>query len=430
MKPNETSQVKLTTLNDKISSEAQGQPQVTKITRKIVTTTQPVTQTYVSKKVITTTTRVGAQPNTIPNTRYNNTASTKVPNVTKTTTSNYTRPGVQLTYSYNKPNNNINTNNRIVNTNSNQVLRNYQRPANQNNQLSRIQNSQSYSGNRNQPKRLEVSTSRYRPRATSPNPGSEKRKTINRGKPIENVQITHIIYSSQPLDFHIIENLNTDNLNTERITLSEEKRKNLQKIGKMESTCSCDKIEIKKPKRVNLTGNLTHYQHAQGIGMTDDKKENINPQFYFSEIKVLEPLALKKGESHIEVLEFRSDGKNYKSNPTIGKTSTRPVVKTTTSNVNRSSNNYVPNRTYNTNTPSKNNYYANNRGGTSGIKTTTFTSSSNRGNNNIGSSGKIVKETTTKVQMGSRSQYHNQSKPIVSISSERKVYNQNNFFKK
>ena len=40
--------------------------------------------------------------------------------------------------------------------------------------------------------------------------------------------------------------------------------------------------------------------------MTDDKKENINPQFYSSEIKTLEPLALKKGESHIEVLEFRS----------------------------------------------------------------------------------------------------------------------------
>ena len=113
--------------------------------------------------------------------------------------------------------------------------------------MSRIQNSQSYSGNQNQPKRPEVS-SHYKSRATSPNLSPEKRKSINRGKPIENVQITHIIYLSLPLEFHITENLNSDNLNTERIEISEENRKNLKKSGKMEVTCSCDNIEIKNPK--------------------------------------------------------------------------------------------------------------------------------------------------------------------------------------
>ena len=159
--------------------------------------------------------------------------------------------------SYNRQNNNnTNTNNINVNTTSNQVVKNYQRPVNQSSQMSRIQNSQSYSGNRNQPKRPKVSSSHYKPRATSPNLGSEKRKTINRGKPIENVQITHIIYSSLPLDFHFTENLNTD----------EENRKNFQKSEKIEVTCSCDNIEIKKPKPVNLTGNITHYHTLKELG--------------------------------------------------------------------------------------------------------------------------------------------------------------------
>ena len=52
--------------------------------------------------------------------------------------------------------------------------------------------SQSFAGNQYQPKRPQPSTS-YRPKAKSPEPGSIKRKTINRGKPVENVQITHII---------------------------------------------------------------------------------------------------------------------------------------------------------------------------------------------------------------------------------------------
>ena len=31
-----------------------------------------------------------------------------------------------------------------------------------------------------------------------------------------------------------------------------------------------------KPKKINLIGNTTHYQHARGNGMTNDRKENIN----------------------------------------------------------------------------------------------------------------------------------------------------------
>jgi hypothetical protein len=327
---------------------------------------------------------------------------------------------VQNTSSYNR--NVVNNNNNRSSNMNNQVLRNYQRPVNQNNQnIPRLQNSQSYGGNRNQPKRPEVSTSNYKPRVMSPNPSSAKIKTINRGKPIENVQITHIIYSTKPLEFHIIEALNEDNLNSKPIEISQDKRNNLQKSGKIEVTCSCDNINLKKSKPVDLVGKYTHYQHAQGIGMTD-KKENINPQFYSSEIKSLDPLIFNKAEPQIQILEFRSDGKNYNTTRTITKTIVKPVVNY---NTNRGSNI----KSYANTNQLKNNSSAAKRGVASATKTTTSSSTANyRGKS--GNDGGIVKETTTQVKMGSRSQFNNQSKPIVTTTVDRKSYNQSNFSKK
>ena len=427
MKPNEASQEKLTSLNDIISPNSQVEPEVTKITKKIVTTTQPTTEKIVSKRVITTITRVN-QPNVnvVQNTRYNNTPST----VNKITTTNYTRPAVQ-TSSYNRNVTNV-TNNRNSNNNinNNQPNRNYQRQVNQNKQnvpQSRIQNSQSYSGNRNQPKRPEVSSSSYKPRVMSPNPGSVKIKTIVRGKPTENVKITHIIYSTQPLEFHITEQLNFDNLKSKPIQISQQKRNDLQKSGKIEVTCSCDNINLKKKKPLDLTGTYTHYQHAQGIGMTD-KKENINPQFYSSEIKALEPLQFAKGEPQIQVLEFRTNDKNYNTNKTVTKTIVKPLITTNY----RTNNNYTQNRGYSNTNQLKSTSGANNRGVGTGVRTTSTTTSSMnyRGKPGTGSGGEIVKETTTQVKMGSRSQFHNQGKPIVTTSTEKKIYNQSNFLKK
>ena len=67
-----------------------------------------------------------------------------------------------------------------------------------------------------------------------------------------------------------------------------------------------------------------------------------------------------------------------------------------------------------------------NRGGMgTSVKTTTTVY---RGSN-MGGDGEIIKETNTKVQMGSRS-YKNQSQPTTYTTSERKVYTQKNFFNK
>ena len=423
MKPNTITQGKLATLNDIISPTSNSESQVVKITRKIVTT-QPVTQTYISKKVVKTTT-VGQPP--IQNTRYNNTGSSNIQNTTKIKTTSYTRPGVQTTStSYNRTN--YNSNNRNINTN-NQPIRNYQKPTNQINQPQRIQNSSSYSGSLNQPRRPDVSSSHYKPRFNSPNPGSEKRKTIYRGQPIQNVQITHIIYSKQPLEFHITEDLNKDNLNTSPIHISREKNKNSAK-EKVKVTCSCDNVKIKNPKKADLSGIITHYQHAQGIGMTDDRKENMNPQFYTSEIKALKPIIFKRKEPLIEILEFRSTDRGYNTARPSNKTSNKPMIVSAT----RRNNNTIstPSKNYNNNSTQLKNYSSvnNNKGGYSGVKSVTNTGSNYKGGSYTGKGSQITKETTTQVKMGNRSQYQNPSKPIVTTSIERKVYNSNTFSKK
>ena len=442
MKSNETSQGKLTSLTEIISPEKQSQPnkiesnyqqihsssttrtepQVTKITGKIVTS-QPVTETHITRKIITTT-KIG-QTNLNQNNRYNTSSnSSSTPNLiqNKTIATSYTRSGVHSTSTLSNNNryNNTSTssNNNIKN---NQAYRTNQKPVikTQNNPQSRTQISQSVSGNRYQPKRPNVSSTHYKPRVNSPSPGSIKIKTIIRGKPIENILITHIINSSKPLDFHITEELNMDNMNTGPIRISEEERNKLQKSGKVEIKCSCDNVDIKK-KPINLEGRITHYQHAQGIGMTDDKKENINPQFYSSEIKELKPLLYSKGEPNVEILQFRSNGKGYTTTTTIKKavnTNVKPVNNYSSNNRGNNSN-YNQNRSKTNTVQLKSNYGKNNVGGNSNI--IRMSGTNYKGNTG---SGSIVKDTNTKITMGSRSQFQNQSKPTVVTSSERKVYN-------
>ena len=82
----------------------------------------------------------------------------------------------------------------------------------------------------------------------------------------------------------------------------------------------------------------------------------------------------------------------------------------------------------------KNNSSATKRGVGSAVKTTSGTSTVNyrgqSGSSGSGNSGNIIKETTTQVKMGNRSQFNNQSKPIVTTTVDRKSYNLNNFSKK
>ena len=402
----------------------------TKVVRKVVTSQQPATESsYYSKKVTTkttttTTTTRGGPSTTQANTRYSNAASAG--NRNQSSSSTYTRPSPQTTKvtttttrgQYGQP--------------SSQVYRGNQNKITTQPRV--IGNSQSFAGNKYQPKRPEQP--QYKPKARSPEPGSIKRKTINRGKPVENVQITHIIYTSGPADFHITEELNLDNLNSAPIQISKADRAKLQRSGKVSATCSCDGVEIAQPKKVNLKGNTTHYQHARGIGMTNDTKENINPTFYSSEIKKLDPIYKEKDKEKIEYVEtFRSSGKVYNNQTSPSKPTT-----TKTSTYNRSSN-YKPNQNYSrggaTSTSGRGGMASSmsNRGGSSnvnnrgGMGSTVKTTTTVYRGSNTGGDGEIIKETNTKVSMGSRSN-KNQSQPTVTTTHERKVYNQKNFFNK
>ena len=142
-------------------------------------------------------------------------------------------------------------------------------------------------------------------RPHSPDVNSIKRKTINRGDEIKNVQITHIICSNKNKDksFHITEKLSTQNIKSTPLTITTQDREKLKKGGKSTYTSSC--TEYKPIPTQNLKGKTTIYQHARGIGMTNDRRNN-NSQYYTSEIKKLEPIVMKKKEKVEHVENFRS----------------------------------------------------------------------------------------------------------------------------
>ena len=469
MQTNGETHVSIPSLNDILSGSRQTPNQVsytkisekpdstTKVVRKVVTSQQPTStteSTYYAKKVTTTTTTTRGNlgpSNTTSSTRYSNIATSSS---NKSPSNSYSRPAIQTnktttTTTTSVPRGQYSQNSRTPNTNTNQAYRGGIPKSSQ--PSYKMENSQSYTGNKYQPKRPEQSTS-YKPKAKSPEPGSIKRKTIYRGDPVKNVQITHIIFSSGPAEFHITENLNLDNLNTNPIQISKEDREKLQKSGKVTTKCSCDNVEIAN-KKPNLKGTTLHYQHAQGLGMTNDKKDNLNPLFYSSEIKKLEPISKEKEQEKIENVEnFRSNGKDFKSS-SPNKTTTTTKTTTTynkTSNYNPSQN-YRGATTTNSNTNRRGvessisgrvgvgnsspsgrfgvgTSSTNNRGGIgSSVKTTTtYTRGSNVGS---GGDAEIIKDTKTKVQMGSRS-FKNTSQPTTYTTTERKVYTQNNFFNK
>ena len=152
-------------------------------------------------------------------------------------------------------------------------------------------------------------------RTNSTNLESIKRKTINRGVEIKNVQITHIICSSKPSSFHITEKLSTFNLRQQKAGIPKTNKEKMINPGRSSFSSSC-KDNVNKIQ--NLKGKTTIYQHARGIGMTNDRKNNINPLFYNSEIKKLEPIVKEKQKEKVEYINnFRSKIKNDKNNSNI-----------------------------------------------------------------------------------------------------------------
>lgn len=257
--------------------------------------------------------------------------------------------------------------------------------------------------------RSSVSGMNHKRKALSPSVNDLRRKTINRGDPIENVQITHIINTSQPANFNITEELNTQSLNSEPMKISQIERKNLKKRGKTTWTSSVqDNI---KPIITNLKGTTTVYQHARGIGMTNDKKENINPLYYSSKIRKLYPIVKKRQKEKVEYMSFRNES---------GFNSERATYN---NNINFSNPSYNFIKIYNDEN-CKNNSLRNS------MNYNRVINNSNIENNNINNKSEISKENFSKIFMGTRSQFRKQGKPVINMNNERKLYNSNVFYRK
>ena len=106
-----------------------------------------------------------------------------------------------------------------------------------------------------------------------------RRKSIDRGGDYKNIQVTHIIYSTKDINFHIIDPL---------MTYTEEMRKKqMNKIdakyrnginGKVKVTynSSCDKIKIKPKEKENLKGKTMIISHRQNIRTENNVNDNKN----------------------------------------------------------------------------------------------------------------------------------------------------------
>ena len=213
----------------------------------------------------------------------------------------------------------INNNNTNYNTNP------IPNPNPNNNQLTQTKSSENLLAKTNTPNKLLISTSSYRPkklqlkkielpnnptsqRSQSPDINSVRRKTINRGEEIKNVQITHIICSSKnnnkSPDFHITEKLSTQGIKSTPLTITIQDREKLKKGGKSTYKSSC--TEPRPIPKENLRGKTTVFQHVRGIGMTNDRR-NSNSSYYTSDIKKFDPIMIKKEKEKVEHVEnFRS----------------------------------------------------------------------------------------------------------------------------
>lgn len=261
---------------------------------------------------------------------------------------------------YNNQNNRIYIqNNRYIKSNfnnniqfTNNSLASSQRPNKS------LNTSQSFVNKRIELKKPEIQSFNIK-RSHSPDTDAIKRKTITRGQDIKNVQITHVICSSKPSDFHITEKLETNNFESNPIQITQRDRENLKKSGISSFRSSCQ--ENVKPKTQNLKGKTTVYQHARGIGMTNDRGGNVNPMFYSSEIKKLDPIIKQKEKVKVEIIEnFRSNMKNTNNTISTGRTNNNyNLSRMNNYNTTGNSGRYVNTVRINTNL-NKGNYMTNN----------------------------------------------------------------------
>ena len=107
-----------------------------------------------------------------------------------------------------------------------------------------------------------------------------RRKSIDRGGDYKNIQVTHIIYSTKDINFHIIDPLMayTEEMRKKYMNKVDAKYKN-GRNGKVKVTynSSCENIRVKPKEKENLKGKTIIVSHRQNIRNENNVKENKNP---------------------------------------------------------------------------------------------------------------------------------------------------------
>lgn len=103
-----------------------------------------------------------------------------------------------------------------------------------------------------------------------------RRKSIDRGGDYNNIQVTHLIYSSRDINFHIIDPLinYTDEMRKKYMNKVDSRYRN-GRDGKVKVTynSSCDKIRIKQNDKPELKGKTTVISHRQNISTENNIKD-------------------------------------------------------------------------------------------------------------------------------------------------------------
>ena len=103
---------------------------------------------------------------------------------------------------------------------------------------------------------------------TRPKKYNLRRKSIDRGGDYKNIQVTHIIYSSIDINFHIIDPLVTSTDETRRkymIKIDDKNRNGRNGKVKVSYNCSCDKIKTRPTNKNNLIGKTKVVNHRHNI---------------------------------------------------------------------------------------------------------------------------------------------------------------------
>ena len=142
--------------------------------------------------------------------------------------------------------------------------------------------------NNNKRKNYSISVDNKYTKEKNKNPKNKnlRSKSIVRGGDYKNILVTHTIYASTDIDFHIIDPLMVTTNETRKKYMSKIDEKNRNgRNGKVRvtTTCSCDKIKLKPKDKLKLNGETKVVEHRKNgsvvkISVKNNDNKRINKE--------------------------------------------------------------------------------------------------------------------------------------------------------